>query len=59
MAVRSTTERPTARGQSVEDDLRDLQIDGYRIESSVRVALLPVELAETEHGARDGEQPSS
>jgi hypothetical protein len=40
-------------------DLRELQIEGYRIEFSTRVALLPVELAEVPgrgegEGRRDG-----
>ena len=40
--------RPVSRAASVDDDLRDLEIDGYRIEFSTRVALLPVALEEAE-----------
>ena len=40
--------RSVSRATSVEDDLRDLEIDGYRIKFSTRVALLPVALEESE-----------
>lgn len=41
-------DRSVSRATSVDDDLRDLEIDGYRIEFSTRVALLPVALEEAE-----------
>ena len=43
--------RPSSRSSSIDDDLRDLEISGYRITASRRVALLPVELAEAEQPA--------
>ncbi len=50
MRITPTQQRPTSSSASVEHELADLEIDGYRIEFSRRVALLPVELAETRLG---------
>jgi hypothetical protein len=51
-ASRTTVGPPVSRSSSVDDDLSRLEIEGYRIEFSTRVALLPVDLAED--GPRQG-----
>lgn len=44
--------RPVSRSTAVDDDVRDLEIDGYRIEFGTRVALLPVDLTEAPSGGQ-------
>lgn len=44
MLISPDTDDRLSRGSSTDDDLEDLRIDGYRIEFSKRVALLPVDL---------------